>query len=72
MTTKPVMQSPTAIDVAVKENGYVSFWAAPDAAKEFEQFGKLSKWEGDTEKYTLYVDGRFNFNAVVAYIKNYG
>ena len=71
MTTKPVMEKLTAIDVSIKEHGYVSFWATSDAAKEFEQFGKLKKWEGDPEKYALDVGGRFNFNAVVAYIENY-
>lgn len=71
MTTKPVMQGPTAIDVAFKEQGYVSFWTTPDAAKEFEQFGGLKKWDEKPNKYTLYVDGRFDFDEVVAYIKDY-
>ena len=71
MTTKPVMQSLAAIDVSIKEAEYVSFWASPDAAKDFEQFGQLKKWAKASEKYSLDVNGRFDFDEVVAYIKKY-
>ena len=71
MTTKPIMQKPIAIKFASKAQMYVSFWASPDAAKEFEQFGRIFKWGDDSEKYSLYINGRFDFDKVVAYIENY-
>ena len=71
MTTKTVMQKPIAINFASKKWSYVSFYATPVDAKEFEQFGQIFEWGGDAEKYSLYVDGRFDFDEVLAYIKTY-
>ena len=71
MTTKPVMQKLITIGVAKKEYNYVSFWAPADVVKEFEQFGKLTNWPSQPERYRLSVDGRFDFDEIVAYIENY-
>ena len=71
MATKPVMQTPIAINFASKKWSYVSFYATPVDAKEFEQFGQIFEWGGDAEKYSLSVDHRFNFDEVVAYIECY-
>ena len=70
MTTKPGMQSLTGIDYELTGPDYITFWAAPDVAKEFAQFGSFHKL-ADSDRYTLYVDGRFDFDEVLAYIKNY-
>ena len=71
MTTKPVMQNSPVIKFISKESGYISFYATPVAAKEFEQFGHIFEWGDDAEKYSLYVNGRFDFDEVLAYIKTY-
>ena len=71
MITKPVKQNSPVIKFTSKASGYISFWASPDAAKEFEQFGCIFKWGDDSEKYSLYVNGSFGFDKVVAYIENY-
>ena len=71
MTTKPVKQNSPIIKFTSKELSYVSFYATPVDAKEFEQFGQIFEWGDDGEKYSLYVDSRFDFDEVVAYIKNY-
>ena len=71
MIAKPVMQNSPVINFTSKESGYISFWATPDAAKEFEQFGQIFEWGDGSEKYSLYIDDRFDFDEVLAYIKNY-
>lgn len=71
MTIKPVMQREVAIDTIIQATGYVSLWATPDAAQELAQYGEIYQWEEVANKYTLYVDGRFDFGEVVAYIKSF-
>ena len=71
MNNKPVMQKEVALDRAIKCEGVqsISFWGTPDAAKDFEQFGHLAEENG---KYYLHLDGRYDFDEVVEYIKKYG
>lgn len=68
MMGKPQPQVEVAIRV-ISPGVFVSFYATPDAASEFAEFGKLDD-EG-TSKYILWVDTRYNFNEVVEYIKGY-
>ena len=60
-----------AIGMELSTARHVTFWAEPDVAAEFEKFGSLHKWRAFTDKYSLRVNGRFNFDEVVDYIKSF-
>jgi len=67
---KPQPKTEVAINSCVPSLRYMTIFASADAATEFKDFGsltldKLIGW------YTLFVDPRFDFDEVVAYIENY-
>lgn len=72
MTKKPTMQKEVAIEAVVPSAALVSFYATGDAASEFADYGRLTKAESIPNLYYLYVDRRFDFDEVVAFIENYG
>ena len=67
---KPQLKREVAVDGYVKSVGMIYFYASSDAAAEFSEFGSLHKDE-HSEKYTLLIDRRFDFDEVLAYIQNY-
>jgi hypothetical protein len=66
---KPTIKREVAIKHITK-NWRIVFYASRDAAEDFSQYGTLFSDPGN--QYTLFVDGRFDFDEVVDYIKNYG
>ena len=72
MKNKPVQKREVAIDVALHTTRRVVFYASNDAVTEFAEFGKLEAWQDTKEKYTLWVDARFDFNEVLEFIEGYG
>ena len=69
--TAPIMKRSAKIDVSIEKTGYISFWADADIANEFAQFGKMEQFTSTPNKHFLYVDGRFDFDEVAAYIENF-
>ncbi len=72
MTDELEMKRKVAIKAMFKKRGYISFWTTPNIATEFAQYGDLHRWEKESNTYTLYVDGRFDFGEVVELLRNYG
>ncbi len=72
MTTTPVMQHEVAVDEVIQLQNYVTFWATPDAAQEFTQFGTVCPWKDIANKYHICIDKRYDFDEVVDYLQNYG
>jgi len=68
MMKKPMPKVEVAIRTISPISGFITFYATPDAASEFAEFGKLEKVN---ELYWLWIDGRYDFDEVVAYIKAY-
>lgn len=71
--TKP--QPITEVGIATINPGtlFISVDATPDAASDLSEFGRLEKADSlGPNRYHLFVDARYNFDEVVAYIKNYG
>lgn len=65
----PKMKSEIAISYLGKS--IIDFFATPDAASDMAQFGKVTQAQDQPNKYWLYVDARYDFQEVVAYIENY-
>ena len=68
---KPQIKREVAIKVSMPELDMISFYASPDAAQEFADFGELELVKGSSY-YWLVIDARFDFAEVEAYIKAYG
>ena len=68
---KPQIKREVAIKVSMQELGMICFYASPDAAQEFAEFGELELVRG-SGYYCLRIDARFDFAEVEAYIKAYG
>ena len=70
--TKPTKQSEVAISFTDKIQYIIDLFASRDAAEDFATFGYISNNAHITEdEYTLFVDRRYDFDEVVAYIKEY-
>ena len=67
---KPIPKTEVKIDWASRSLYMIRFFASNDAAVEFAEFGSLSL--GFAGGFTLFVDARYNFDEVVAYIEGYG
>ena len=67
----PAMRTEVAIRRIDLSMQWIEFWATPDAAQELRQFGQYLDEGNNTLCYTLKVDGRFDFDEVVEYIRNY-
>lgn len=51
--------------------GHIVFYATNDAVSAFKGFGDLSHAQF-LNQWDLFVDARFDFDEVLAYIENYG
>ena len=73
INVKPLMKSAVALDWYGKSEHVrcIYFWASADAITDFECFGNLHSATAPGH-YVLYVDTRYDFDAVVAYIKGWG
>lgn len=69
--TKPQMKTEIAISTFSLEHYWIGFYATPDAASAFSEFGDLRRAE-DTNYYSLGVDRRYDILDVVRYIQEYG
>lgn len=69
---KPVMKQDVAVLTSVENSKMIVFYATNDAVTEFVDFGEVIKRPDGKNKYNLYVDPRFDFAEVLAYIQNYG
>jgi len=67
---KPTPKREVAIDGHIKSLGMIYFYSSRDAAEDFREFGHMSTSE-EGNKYTLFIDKRFDFDEVLAYIENY-
>ena len=67
----PMLKKEVAIDVLLPESRCIYFFASTDAAEEFRSFGRLRPDVGARQYYCLWVDARYNFDEVLAYIQNY-
>lgn len=69
---KPVMKQEVAIQGYNETFRVITFYATQDAVTEFEGFGRIKNFDDIRDKYNLYMDARFDFAEVLAYIQNYG
>lgn len=69
---KPVMKQEVKVFVAITVARMIVFYATDDAVTEFDSFGMIRKYDNERNKYSLYVDYRYEFSEVLAYIQNYG
>jgi hypothetical protein len=72
---KPTPKREVAISHHTKMYGTISFYSSSDAVTEFETFGSIYRAIPDSQNvnlYRLFVDSRFDFDEVLAYIENYG
>lgn len=67
---KPQPKREMAIEVVHKTDRFIVFVATPDAAGDMAQYGQL--YPRTAGRYVLYVDARYDFDEVVAYIERYG
>ena len=67
--SKPTLKSEVAIDMIFPAGCFITLYATTDAASEFSEFGDIHA-EGK-DRYHLSVDARYDFDEVVAYIRNY-
>lgn len=71
MSKKPQPKREMAIRWANKGMRYISVNASSDAAAELTEYGLLVSGQRKS-CYILYVDARYDFDEVVAYIESYG
>lgn len=67
--SKPTLKAEVAIDMIFPAARLIVFYSTPDAASEFEEFGKM--FAESPSRFHLFVDARYDFDEVVMYIKNY-
>lgn len=70
MIEKPQPQREVAIDLVLPTARMIYLFASMDAISDFRDFGYLR--DVGQFSHLLYVDGRYDFAKVVAYIENYG
>lgn len=68
---KPQPKKEVAIEAVFELDYQILFFCSPDALEDFREFGRIEKWEYDSNKYWLYVDRRYDLAEVVEYINNY-
>lgn len=71
MAEKPQMKKEVALSSVGEMTRSIWFYATPDAAEEFKEYGLVESWASPSQ-YRLKVDARFDFGEVVNYIVNYG
>lgn len=67
---KPTPKKEVGVLFASKAARHIRFNSTEDAVTEFLSFGKLTI--DGRESYSLFVDSRYDFDEVLAYIQNYG
>lgn len=71
MSKKPILKQEVKIDRVMKNEGFIGFFASLDAKLEFEEFGRILKDPTRTNYYLLIIDGRYDFDEVIEYIKTF-
>jgi len=66
---KPTLKAEVAIDMIFPAGRFIILYATTDAASEFSEFGDIHA-EGKG-RYHLFVDARYDFDEVIAFIRNY-
>lgn len=66
---KPQPKQEVAIRVTEKQGRLISMCASQDAIEEFKSFGEVIYQSG---VHYLFVDARYDFDEVLAYIQSYG
>jgi 3'-phosphoadenosine 5'-phosphosulfate sulfotransferase (PAPS reductase)/FAD synthetase len=66
---KPTPKTEAAVKLVIPESRHIIMDASPDAAEDFRVFGNINR-VGTT--YWLFVDTRYSFDEVLAYIEQYG
>jgi hypothetical protein len=69
---KPQIKREVQITTVIKSVRHIIFYASTDAVAEFEEFGEVLPSTNTRELYNLFVDARYDFGEVVAYIEGYG
>ena len=69
---KPTLKREVAVSLVLRSINAIGFHATDDAVTEFEQFGVLTEALAISGGYRLYVDSRYDFDEVLAFIENYG
>lgn len=72
MKQLPVMKREVAVASENENQFLITFYSTRDALADIQQFGEVYPFSSTSEKYFLYVDRRFDFADVLAYIENYG
>ena len=69
---KPEPKREAAVDRYHETAGSIDFYASPDALEDIKEFGYVLPDPIIPNRYILYVDKRYNFQEVLAYIEKYG
>lgn len=67
---KPRIQKELAVSDFNEKYRWIAVGATNDAIQEYAEFGRIMRHED--ERYTLYVDARFDFNEVLAWMQAHG
>lgn len=70
MMEKPVMKKKVGVSGFYPERGVISFYADKSMLPLVEGFGSVSAMEGFPHWYAFFVDARFDFSEVLAYIES--
>jgi len=68
---KPQPKKEVAVVFSHEDSLHISFYASADAVEDFKEFGSICQSLSDRERYSLYVDARYGFTEVLAYIENW-
>ena len=69
---KPIMKQEVAILVSIKSVRQIVFFATNDAVSEFAPYGNIIRDDNVREKYSMFVDARYDFDEVLEYMQGYG
>lgn len=69
---KPQAKREVGVPYYSKEQKHITIHCGQDAITEFKDFGDVCLHTDKADRWTLYVDGRFDFDEVLAYIQSYG
>lgn len=72
MSNKPVQKRKAAVRLVSKAANMILFNATEEAAAEFESFGEMELVRNVSGYYSLFVDARYDFDEVLAFIEAYG
>ena len=69
---KPLPKREVAVHYFDKKGFIIDFYATKDAVDEFKEFGFVQEMPDRKNGFSLFVDKRYDFDEVLAYIENYG